>query len=350
MASLFQRLNGINNGESTNKETPKQVITESESFGKLLKVNRGENLNESEGDNQDNQDNQDNKALEESVVICQCEECGHLYESEGVCDCGGQLFEAVKVVVRDGKVEKKKIKNKKTKLSAAQKTALAKARKKAHSAGANKARAKSMKVRKKKVKEAEDMLCPVCDFVGQMSEIEDGVFVCPDCGAELEVDNEACKGRNVAEDKNEANKGDLEALFAKVKKGFASRKGVTVKLWDDGEIVVNDRDSEGSVNITVSDGVIFFEVFDLDSNDVLFEKIKLGDDKELNKAIKSAIAEFKDQAASLDESEKEPKEIHEGLKVYLEALEVPNNILNEGTDSIVAYLRKEYCVEVDLGE
>ena len=76
-------------------------------------------------------------------------------------------------------------------MSAKQKAALAKARKKAHTSGAQKARAKSMKVRKKKVHEGEDFACPECGYEGGMNSIEQGVWECPDCGAELELAEES---------------------------------------------------------------------------------------------------------------------------------------------------------------
>ena len=95
------------------------------------------------------------------------------------------LDEAVKKVVRDGKVETKNVPTKKKRLSSAQKKALAMARKKAHTAAANKSRAKSMK--KRAAMNMEDILvCPDCGFEGTADEFEeeDGVFFCPECGAE----------------------------------------------------------------------------------------------------------------------------------------------------------------------
>ena len=135
------------------------------------------------------------EVVEEGLDLYICEDCGALCEHAGECDdCGGVLDEAMKMVVKNGKVVKKQIKRKKQKMSAKQKQALKKAQKKAQSSSAKKARAKSMKVRVKKgLNEAEDMACPVCDYVGPMEEVEDGVFVCPECGEELVVDNEACK-------------------------------------------------------------------------------------------------------------------------------------------------------------
>ena len=141
----------------------------------------------------------DSENESEILSLSVCESCGALHEStEEKCECGGELTESMKLVVRAGKVVKRKVKSKKGKMSSKQKSALAKARKKAHSSGANKARAKSMKVRSKKIKEeineAEDFECPVCDYVGPMDKNEDGYYVCPECGAELELNEveEAC--------------------------------------------------------------------------------------------------------------------------------------------------------------
>lgn len=61
-----------------------------------------------------------------------------------------EVDEKVKKVVRDGKVVKKKVPTHKVILNAKQKAALMKARKKAHTASANRARKKSNKVRDRK--------------------------------------------------------------------------------------------------------------------------------------------------------------------------------------------------------
>ena len=146
------------------------------------------------------------EVVEEGLELFICEDCRALCEHSGECDdCGGALDEAMKLVVKNGKVVKKQIKRKKQKMSAKQKQALKKAQKKAQSAGAKRARAKSMKVRVKKgLNEAEDMECPVCDYVGPMEEIEDGIYVCPECGEELVVNDEACGKNKKCEAKNEA--------------------------------------------------------------------------------------------------------------------------------------------------
>ena len=154
----------------------------------------------------------------EILSLYVCESCGALHESaEGACECGGKLAESMKLVVKAGKVVKKKVKSKKGKMSAKQKSALAKARKKAHSTGANKARAKSMKVRSKKIKEevneSEEFECPVCDYVGSMNQNEEGYYVCPECGAELELAEveEACgdKGCKTKGKKGYTNEGKV---------------------------------------------------------------------------------------------------------------------------------------------
>ena len=125
----------------------------------------------------------------EILSLSKCESCGALHEStDEKCECGGELTEAMKLVVRAGKIVKKRVKSKKARLSSKQKAALAKARKKAHSTGANKARAKSMKVRSKRIHESdEDFECPVCDYIGPMDQDDDGYYVCPECGSELEL-------------------------------------------------------------------------------------------------------------------------------------------------------------------
>ena len=128
-----------------------------------------------------------------SLNLFLCEDCGALHECEGECEeCGGHLEEAMKLVVKGGKVVKKKIKTKKQKMSAKQKAALKKAQKKSQSAGAKKARAKSMKVRAKKgLNEGENKECPECGYVGTMRQMDDGVWECPDCHAELEIAEES---------------------------------------------------------------------------------------------------------------------------------------------------------------
>ena len=140
--------------------------------------------------------------VEANTTFYLCEDCGHLTESAGECEeCGGMLEEAVKLVVKNGKVVKKKIKNRKQKMSAKQKQALKKAQKASQKSGAKKARAKSMKVRAKKGLDegAEEFECPKCGFIGDMEEIEPGIFLCPECDVELEID-----GQELREEVNEA--------------------------------------------------------------------------------------------------------------------------------------------------
>ena len=134
--------------------------------------------------------------VESNLDLYICEDCGHLHESAGECEeCGGNLQEAMKLVVKNGKVVKKKVNNKKKKMSAKQKQALKKAQKASQKSGAKKKRAKSMKVRAKKGLDegAEEFECPQCGYIGDMEEVEQGVFICPDCDAELEIDGQVLR-------------------------------------------------------------------------------------------------------------------------------------------------------------
>ena len=176
----------------------------------------------------------DSENESEILSLSVCESCGALHEStKEKCECGGELTESMKLVVRAGKVVKRKVKSKKGKMSSKQKSALAKARKKAHSSGANKARAKSMKVRSKKIKEeingAEDFECPVCDYVGPMDKNEDGYYVCPECGAELELDEveEAC-GDKKSEKCGSEDEGCKTKKETKCKKESTNESEVTL--------------------------------------------------------------------------------------------------------------------------
>lgn len=211
--SLFQDLNKANKimlGLNEGKEEPKvedvkeeEVKVEEEAKEEKLEEGKKGKKCENEEDEEDEEDiDEELKVyfsngfeLHEgaSLNLFLCEDCGALHECEGNCEeCGGHLEEAMKLVVKGGKVIKKKIKTKKQKMSAKQKAALKKAQKKSQSAGAKKARAKSMKVRAKKgLNEGENKECPECGYVGTMVEIEDGVFECPDCHAELEIEEEA---------------------------------------------------------------------------------------------------------------------------------------------------------------
>lgn len=96
-------------------------------------------------------------------------------------------------VVKGGKVVTKTVKSVKKRLTPAQKQALAKARKKAHTASANKARNKSMKVHNKRLGEGLDMTCPYCGYVGDEQEFigEDGTRICPECAEVIEGVNES---------------------------------------------------------------------------------------------------------------------------------------------------------------
>jgi rubrerythrin len=136
----------------------------------------------------------------EEFVVIRCHDCGAVLSAldeaeEGCPVCGSDdLDEKTVKVVKDGKVVKKNVATRKKKLSAAQKAALAKARKKAHSAGAQKKRAKSMSIRSKKGMNEEDtIVCPDCGFEGEYDEYdkEDGALICPECGAQVEEGNGA---------------------------------------------------------------------------------------------------------------------------------------------------------------
>jgi rubrerythrin len=134
--------------------------------------------------------------VESNLDLYVCEDCGHLHESAGECEeCGGNLEEAMKLVVKNGKVVKKKVNNKKKKMSAKQKQALKKAQKASQKGDAKKKRVKSMKLRAKKGLDegAEEFECPQCGYIGDMEEVEKGVFLCPDCDAELEIDGQVLR-------------------------------------------------------------------------------------------------------------------------------------------------------------
>lgn len=83
--------------------------------------------------------------LNEATEVLEENECSAVTNEDGEV-----FLEAFKVKVdAQGNKKKVKIKTKKKKLTAAQKSALRKARKASHKSGANKARAKAMKVRKR---------------------------------------------------------------------------------------------------------------------------------------------------------------------------------------------------------
>lgn len=164
-----------------------------------------ENDEEDEEEEEDEEVDESLKALfdlgyelmaESNYSIYVCEDCGALHECAGECeDCGGELEEAMKMVVKNGKVVKKKVNKKKRKMSAKQKQALKKAQKASQKGDAKKKRAKSMKVRVKKGLDEgyEEFECPECGFIGDMEEVEQGVFICPECDAELEIDGQIAR-------------------------------------------------------------------------------------------------------------------------------------------------------------
>lgn len=155
----------------------------------------------------------ENYDTSEEVTVVACPHCGILEtlnesgetELEACPHCGEtELIERVVKVVRDGEVVKKKVKTKKTRLTAAQKQALAKARKKAHTATAEKARKKSNKVRSKKgLNDSDYVECPECGWTGDEDMLENGC--CPDCGAHICRPGDGCG-------KNEAVNSVMEAI------------------------------------------------------------------------------------------------------------------------------------------
>ena len=167
-------------------------------------------------DNKINEGNNNslNNNLDETIILNICPNCDELFEGVEVCpQCNSNLDEKIKLVVRDGKVIKKEVKKKKNKkLSSAQRQALAKARKKAHTSSANKNRAKSLKKRSRINDSNEDYLvCPECGYEGLESEFLDGdEYKCPDCGVDLELENESKSKSNNA--KNESLAIILETL------------------------------------------------------------------------------------------------------------------------------------------
>lgn len=166
-------------------------------------------------------DQKDN--LNEEMNILVCAECGRVLgsvseeeEIEGCpyCESANMVEKTVKVV-RDGEVVKKTVKTKKKRLTAAQKQALAKARKKAHTGQAEKHRAKSLKKgRKSGLYEGDDYCeCPECGFTGECDDFEkeDGEFICPECGASFTY--ESCKCKNESS-QDEVLYGMLESADA----------------------------------------------------------------------------------------------------------------------------------------
>ena len=149
---------------------------------------------EGEGDDDDEEGAEGEGEVNEEVLVLACPHCGIISGvNEAAVEecpiCGEDaLLEKVVKVVRDGKVVKKKVPSKKKILTPAQKAALAKARKKAHTAGANKKRKKSMKVANR-LNDEDYYECPDCGFSGDLDEFdtEDGVTTCPECGAEITV-------------------------------------------------------------------------------------------------------------------------------------------------------------------
>lgn len=163
--------------------------------------------------------------VDEEETVLACPHCGIIGSiiDEGVTECPfcgeEELLEKTVKVVRNGKVVTKKKPTKKKRLTAAQKQALAKARKKAHTASANKARQKSMKVRRRSVNDEDTYECPECGFSGEYDDFdeEDGSLYCPECGAEVDL-AEACAPKKKPVKKKKVNEevDDLRAMLEEV--------------------------------------------------------------------------------------------------------------------------------------
>lgn len=171
------------------------ALQESTGFG----TEETEEINESTEETEEINESTETLDEAEEFVVIKCHDCGAILSGldeaeEGCPVCGSDdLDEKTVKVVRDGKVTKKNVSTKKRRLTPAQKAALAKARKKAHTPAAAKARAKSNKVRNRAgLNEADLITCPDCNFEGEYEDFEenDGVLICPDCGAEVSANEE----------------------------------------------------------------------------------------------------------------------------------------------------------------
>lgn len=192
-------------------------------------------LNESKDEDPKDQEGQLNEGQQEEqleeeneVTAIFCSECGELVsgsmnESQvDECPCCGSenLEERVVKVVRDGEVVRKNVPSKKRRMSSAQKAALAKARKKAHTSSANKKRNKSTaKGRKAGLHEEDYLVCPECGYEGEaddFSEDNKGNIICPECGATVcnEENGDKGKGKKAGKMNEGADgKDDLKSLL-----------------------------------------------------------------------------------------------------------------------------------------
>nr|DAY17853.1 MAG TPA: Transcription elongation factor Elf1 like [Caudoviricetes sp.] len=177
---LFAKLAKISDSEEKfglklyeSKEDEDKDLEDEEDTEKLpekkskKKVKESDEEDDTDSDELDEEDDTDSDELDE--------------EDE---DTEDKIEEKQVKVVRDGKVVTRKVKTVKTKLTSKQKQALAKARKKAHTAGANKARKKSMAIHKKRLGEGEENCqCPYCGYEAPVNEFTqaDGQLMCPDC-------------------------------------------------------------------------------------------------------------------------------------------------------------------------
>lgn len=241
MSSLFaqlrtSRVSSVNEGVE-DKDKDKALTEGAEGEGATTPAIDTKVPEKKEDTTSETTTNEENVDEEVSAVFCS--ECGalvsgYMNESElDECPCCGseELVEKVVKVVRDGKVVKKKVRTgAKPRLSAAQKAALAKARKKAHTASANKQRAKSMKKGAKAgLHEEDEIECTECGYTGEYDDFsidKDGNLICPDCGAVITVNessgttDEGNKSKTeegkVDEGAVDTSKDDMKALLESV--------------------------------------------------------------------------------------------------------------------------------------
>lgn len=214
MSSLFSQM----------RESRIEKMNEEQQENQNKNLNEGNQSDPKKGAEGSQQENLGEEQQEVSGLFCS--ECGalvsgYMNESEvDSCPCCGseELVEKVVKVVRDGEVVTKKVPTKKKRLSSAQKAALAKARKKAHSSSANKQRAKSIKKRSKMgLGEEDEFVCTECGYSGEyddFSEDSDGNLVCPECGAIVEAYSKSGKKNEEKTDNNEDMKSLLESVNA----------------------------------------------------------------------------------------------------------------------------------------
>lgn len=240
MSSLFAQLRSsrASINESVKDEKKEDTLTEGVETEKVDegKVDETPATEPEKVDESGEGEEKPEEEVNEEISAVFCAECGalisgHMNESElDECPCCGseELVEKVVKVVRDGKVVKKKVRTgAKPRLSAAQKAALAKARKKAHTGAANKQRAKSMKKGAKAgLHEEDEIECSECGYTGEYDDFAldaDGNLTCPDCGAIINVNEstgktaeEDVKTDKPVEESADTTKEDMKALLESV--------------------------------------------------------------------------------------------------------------------------------------